>query len=268
MRKITCKTVQSRLLEKWLDGGLDSETGKKVEEHVISCPECLKAKEELEGVGRLIRAALEHTAEARPPVSRPHPEAEAHPSRLRTAGWLRPAWIGLAACLAVALGLAIYYWPASQEGSMHAGPGTSENGDVEPAIPDSATPVTVVPVIALDSTVARPGETVLIALKATNLTGISGLKARVRFDPQLVRIEVRGSNLAQMGVQGNEVIIATVSADGWLSQEGVAFELPVTVREDVSPDTTVIFEILSVDATDKRKTPLTPELQGGEIRVL
>jgi hypothetical protein len=125
-----------------------------------------------------------------------------------------------------------------------------------------------VPLVELGSVEAKPGEEVLIPVKAKNLIGLCGLQAKIRFDPNLVEIKPGGESLGQSGVQGNEVTIAALSSNGWKDEDGVAFRLPVTIRGNAPPKTTINLEILSVDVTDSRNIKMEASPRDGSIHIL
>jgi hypothetical protein len=243
MNRLTCDQVRDNLLERWLDGGLDPETAGSIRDHVESCAECLQEKEALEAEAEILHGALMRVAEERRPslnTAKVVNISIVQPLRRRI---LRPVWLGLAASFVLAM--VFVSW--------------------EKIIPTGTNDL---PTVELASVEAKPGDQVIIPVRAKNLVGLCGLKARIRFDSRFLEVQAGGESLGQIGVKGNEITIAALSADGWRDSDGIAFKLPVTVRQTVPPKTVINLEIVAVDVTDSRNIKMEASPRDGSIHIL
>lgn len=118
---IDCASFDERL-DDYVDGALDETGRRQVEAHAAACPRCAAA---LEAQRRLLKAAAELPREIAPPRDLlPAIRRATHATATRSTPW----WLGLAASLLLAGGLAVVYGPWRADGTSLPGapPGDGE----------------------------------------------------------------------------------------------------------------------------------------------
>jgi len=251
MTPIDCHHCQDHLLEDLLEGRLDDELASLVRAHLETCEACAQEKALLEKDAELIRGALKWTSESRPatPVRQ---------RRVSVAGSHRRAvWLSAAACLL--LSLLLYPYLPSEEPEA---PVASLPADTPASVDEKP------PLVEIETATAKPGETVVLNLRVARVEGLCALEARVRFDPTQVEVTPAKSALGLSSVVGDEVIIASISGDAWKGEDGVAFRIPVKVRGDVPPNTTLDLDLASVRLVGRDKKSLEADRKTGSIRVI
>ncbi len=238
-------------LERWVENDIEGPLYSEVALHLETCPACRVEIEALKIESSLLRESMfsgvhNDTSDVTQPIERGF-STPLKSSRKKRGASFHASWIAIAASMALILG--IFYY--RDQGS-----------------PNESLSVSTRPALHLVSVDARPGEQVTIDLKVSNLEGLSGLKAEVVFDPNYITVVPRQNSLAQCGVQEDRVIIATLSQDAWKQDGGVAFRLPVTVRENTPPDIKIDLRIEGVELSDSRQLLLNPHCRNGVIKVL
>jgi len=253
MSDITCKELGEEMLLQWLHGSLEPSLAEQVERHVEECERCSAELETLRKEEDLIRGAL-----------RMEPDL-ADEGAYCQESWLRGSqatittargrfgrakssrlwWVGIAASVFLVLAL------ANQSGFLLGGGDEAEG-----------------PLVSASSMSAKPGETVLIPIRAENLNGRSGLQAKLIIDPNMAQIKSAESLLGVCSVKGGEATVVTLSADAWKEQDGIAFRLPVSISETTPRNTIIRLDFVSVQLTDARRTKLKARTRGAEINVI
>ena len=245
--------LEDGTLERYVDGDLDDSAAASVETHLRDCSICQTEVEALQVERDLIQGALFSQVDS-------HPKVASLPQAIPTNPRNQPAFkSSIAAILAIAAAIVLFLGisPQSEESE------TSGEGEVLTLVQDDSQPS-----IELGSVEARPGEEVTLDLRVANLEGLSGLKAEVVFDPSWVTVVPQQSSLAQCGVKNDRVVIATLSQDAWKDQGGVAFRLPLVVRENAPSNLKIDLRIEAVQLSDKQATLLKPNCRDGAIKIL
>ncbi|MCA9442464.1 MAG: hypothetical protein KC964_16800 [Candidatus Omnitrophica bacterium] len=251
MNDHTQDRIDDELLQDWVDGFLDHEEARTVAERVAANPDLQNRALALAKEGELIASTLAWTAEHR----NPH-EAKTLALAVPPTWRRRPAYIvlGLAACLAL---VALPVWMVG--GFKNEKAGSDDMVAVFAPLRDG-------PAIQLESVEAAPGETVYVTLRARNLKGFCGLQARVRVENGLEAMSTRSSGFTYAGVRGGEVFVASISEDGWTSEDGVILRLPVKVGSSAGGELSLELDDLRLVDSDRRVLDVAK--QSARIRVL
>ncbi|MCA9450618.1 MAG: hypothetical protein KC931_26080, partial [Candidatus Omnitrophica bacterium] len=228
--------IDDELLEDWIDGFLESDIAQEVAAAVEGAPDLLERVQCLKREREMFVSALVWTAETRPKTAAPIALLPSPPVWRQ-----RPAFIvfGLAASLAL-IALPAWFLGGFQQPPLENG----AKGAVTQAFPLDR------PTIVLESIQATAGETVYVTLRAHRLDGFCGLQARVTVGPGLQAESTQSSGFTFAGARGDRVTIASISEDGWSSEEGVILRLPIKVEESMESDQELTLEIDSLRLID------------------
>jgi hypothetical protein len=126
-----------------------------------------------------------------------------------------------------------------------------------------------VPTVVVESVGAKPGETVYLSVRVENIEGPCGLVAKLRFDPEALKVSPSSASAVSFAqVEGEEITIAALSKDGWKGEEGIVARIPVVLESSLDAKKELRLELGSVRLVNNQRDSIEVEIRGGRIRVL